>query len=293
MSLFTGSGTALITPFDEKGIYWEAFAEQIEFQIKNGTKALIVCGTTGEPSTMTDEEKSEAIAFTVRQAAGRVPVIAGAGSNDTAHVVALCRQAEEIGADGLLIVTPYYNKTTQRGLIAHYTHIADSTKLPIIVYNVPSRTGLNMKPETLAALSRHPRIVAMKEASGDMVQVMEMARLCARRIDLYSGADEMTFAVMAAGGKGVISVVSNIVPAEMAALVESWLSGDIAASRAMQFRMNPLIDALFCETNPIPVKTAMNMLGMKAGLLRLPLVEMAPENITRLRKALEDFGLSA
>ncbi len=290
MSLFTGTGTAMITPFTDRGIDFDAFEAQIEFQIAGGVKALIVCGTTGEPCTMSEAEKSAVIGFAVRQTAGRVPVIAGVGGNDTLHVALACREAAELGADAVLAVTPYYNKTTQQGLIAHYTRVADESPLPVILYNVPVRTGLNMKPATLAALCDHPRIAAIKEASGDILQAMEMVRLCAGRIDLYSGTDEITFPLLAVGGVGVISVVSNIAPAETAALTETFLAGDIAASRALQFRLNPLIEALFCETSPIPIKTAMNLLGMRAGLLRLPLVGMAPENVDKLVKAMRDFG---
>lgn len=292
MSLFTGCATALITPFTSRGIDWENFARQIAFQLDQGVKALVVCGTTGEPSTMLEQEKEDAIAFVVRQTAGRVPVIAGTGSNSTAHTIEASLKAQELGADGLLLVTPYYNKTTQKGLVAHYTAVADAVRLPIILYNVPSRTGLNVKPATLAALANHPRIIAMKEASGDIIQVLEMVRLCQGKIDFYSGADEVTLPVMACGGIGVISVVSNLVPALMVELTESFLRGDLEGALALQLRLNPLIDALFCETNPIPVKTAMNLAGMGAGLLRPPLYDMEPDNVDRLRAVMRDFGFS-
>ncbi|MBC8528498.1 4-hydroxy-tetrahydrodipicolinate synthase [Christensenellaceae bacterium NSJ-44] len=291
MSIFTGAGVALCTPFTQDGVNFDAFGKLIDFQIDGGTDALIVNGTTGEPSTMSEEEKRAALSFALERTAGRIPVIAGTGGNDTKKVIAASIEAQKMGADALLIVTPYYNKATQKGLIAHYTAVADAVDIPIIVYNVPGRTGLNMLPETLAALAEHPNIAGMKEASGNLAQVSEMARLCGDKCDLYSGEDGLVVPLLSVGGKGVISVVSNIAPRIMHDMVEKFLSGDIAGARELQFKVNPLAAALFCEVNPIPAKTALRLIGIDAGPLRLPLTEMSDANLARLKREMQAFGL--
>lgn len=291
MSIFTGAGVALCTPFTQDGVNFDAFGKLIDFQIDGSTDALIVNGTTGEPSTMSEEEKRAALSFALERTAGRIPVIAGTGGNDTKKVIAASIEAQKMGADALLIVTPYYNKATQKGLIAHYTAVADAVDIPIIVYNVPGRTGLNMLPETLAALAEHPNIAGMKEASGNLAQVSEMARLCGDKCDLYSGEDGLVVPLLSVGGKGVISVVSNIAPRIMHDMVEKFLSGDIAGARELQFKVNPLAAALFCEVNPIPAKTALRLIGIDAGPLRLPLTEMSDANLARLKREMQAFGL--
>lgn len=291
MSIFTGSCVALSTPFTADGINYSAFEKLIEFQISEGTDALLVCGTTGEPPTMTLDERYEAIEFVVNKAAGRIPVLAGTGGNNTKEVIEASKKAEELGADGLLIVTPYYNKTTQAGLIAHYNAIAERVDLPIIIYNVPGRTGLNMTPATLYELSKTENIVGMKEASGNIAQVVEMARLCNGAIDMYSGNDDMIVPLMSVGGKGVISVVANVAPRDTHDMVYSFLEGDIEKSYNLQFKLKPLIDALFLEVNPIPVKAALNLMGFDMGKPRLPLVEMSQDNLAILRKCMEDLDL--
>ena len=291
MSIFTGAGVALCTPFTQDGVNFDAFGKLIDFQIDGGTDALIVNGTTGEPSTMSEEEKRAALSFALERTAGRIPVIAGTGGNDTKKVIAASIEAQKMGADALLIVTPYYNKATQKGLIAHYTAVADAVDIPIIVYNVPGRTGLNMLPETLAALAEHPNIAGMKEASGNLAQVSEMARLCGDKCDLYSGEDGLVVPLLSVGGEGVTSVVSNIAPRIMHDMVEKFLSGDIAGARELQFKVNPLAAALFCEVNPIPAKTALRLIGIDAGPLRLPLTEMSDANLARLKREMQAFGL--
>ncbi|MGI6161712.1 MAG: 4-hydroxy-tetrahydrodipicolinate synthase [Christensenellales bacterium] len=290
MSVFKGSGVAICTPFNAGGINFEAFGRLVDFQIENGTDAIIVCGTTGEPSTMTTPEKEAAISFCVERVAGRVPVVAGTGGNNTAAVVEASKRAATLGADALLIVTPYYNKATQSGLVAHYSAVADAVDLPIIIYNVPARTGLNMLPETLHRLSSIPTIVGMKEASGDIAQVAEMARLCPN-IDLYSGNDDMIVPLMSLGGSGVISVVANIAPRDTHDMVMKYLSGDIDGARRLQLDMKPLIDALFTDVNPIPVKTALNLMGFHMGSLRLPLTPMGEANLARLKREMSAYGL--
>lgn len=291
MSIFVGSGTALVTPFDEHGVDFEAFESIIDFQIENNTDALVVCGTTGEPSTMTYEEKFEVIQFAIEKADGRVPIIAGTGGNNTAKVISDSQKAEKLGADALLIVTPYYNKTTQKGLVAHYHAVADAVNIPIVVYNVPGRTGLNVLPETLKEIAKHPNIAAMKEASGNIKQISDMVRLCGDSIDMYSGEDGLTLPLLACGGIGVISVVSNITPKEMHDLVMTYHEGDVAGARAIQHRLDPLIDTLFIETNPIPVKTGLNLMGYNAGILRLPLIDMSERGKARLIKEMKTIGL--
>lgn len=292
MSIFTGSGVAIVTPFKEGKINYEKLGELIEWHIEENTDALIICGTTGEASTMTEEEHKNAIKFAVEKVNNRIPVIAGTGSNNTKHAVEMSKYAESVGADALLIVTPYYNKTTQKGLIEHYLTIADNVNIPIIVYNVPGRTGVNILPKTLATLSEHPNIRAVKEASGNISQVAEIARLCPKDFDIYSGNDDMVVPLLSLGGKGVISVVANILPRDTHEMVISYLNGDIDKARELQLKMKGLIDALFIETNPIPVKTAMNLLGMEAGELRLPLTTMTDKNLQILINEIENYGLS-
>ncbi|KPU27755.1 4-hydroxy-tetrahydrodipicolinate synthase [Caloranaerobacter sp. TR13] len=292
MTLFTGSGVALVTPYKNGQIDFDKLGELIEWHIDNHTDAIIICGTTGEASTMTDEEQKQTIKFAVEKVNKRIPVIAGTGSNNTKHAIELSIYAEKVGADGLLIVTPYYNKTTQEGLIKHYLTIADEVNIPIIVYNVPGRTGLNIKPNTLAKLSEHPNIKAVKEASGNISQVAEIARLCPEDFYIYSGNDDMVVPLLSLGGKGVISVVANILPKDTHDMVMYYLNGDIDNARKLQLKMKGLIDALFIETNPIPVKTAMNLLGMDVGELRLPLTTMSEDNLQKLIKEMKNYGLS-
>jgi len=291
VSVFTGSCVALVTPFTDDGVNFESLANLIEFQIREGTDAILVCGTTGEPPTMTRDEKYSVIGFTVEKVAKRVPVIAGTGGYNTATVIEDSKEAERLGADALLIVTPYYNKTTQKGLIQHYAAIADAVHIPIIIYNVPGRTGLNVAPSTLKELSKIDNIVGIKEASGNIAQVTEMARLCGDKIDIYSGDDNIVVPILALGGKGVISVVANIAPRDTHEMVAKFLNGDIEGSRKLQFKLNPLIEALFLEVNPIPVKTALNLMGMNAGKLRMPLTDMSEQNLEILKKRMLEYGL--
>jgi 4-hydroxy-tetrahydrodipicolinate synthase len=281
----------LVTPFTDDGVNFESLANLIEFQIREGTDAILVCGTTGEPPTMTRDEKYSVIGFTVEKVAKRVPVIAGTGGYNTATVIEDSKEAERLGADALLIVTPYYNKTTQKGLIQHYAAIADAVHIPIIIYNVPGRTGLNVAPSTLKELSKIDNIVGIKEASGNIAQVTEMARLCGDKIDIYSGDDNIVVPILALGGKGVISVVANIAPRDTHEMVVKFLNGDIEGSRTLQFKLNPLIEALFLEVNPIPVKTALNLMGMNAGKLRMPLTDMSEQNLEILKKRMLEYGL--
>ncbi|CEP79782.1 4-hydroxy-tetrahydrodipicolinate synthase [Paraclostridium sordellii] len=288
--LFKGSGVALVTPFNEDGVDFEKLGELIEYHIENNTDALIVCGTTGESTTMSDEEQFAVIDFTVKKVNKRIPVIAGTGSNDTMHSVYLCQEAEKLGADGLLVITPYYNKTNQRGLKLHFETIAASTELPIILYNVPGRTGVNIKPSVIAELAKIENIVAVKEASGDIAQVAEIARLVPEGFAIYSGNDDSILPLLSLGGVGVISVVANICPKETHDLVEKFLNGDVKGSRELQLGMKALIDKLFIEVNPIPVKTAMNILGFQVGDLRLPLAPMEENNLKALRDELVNYG---
>ncbi len=289
-TLFTGAGTALITPFTEDGVNYEALGEIIEFQIENSVDALIICGTTGEAATMPDKEHLGVIEYSVKKVAGRVPVIAGTGSNDTAHCVELSRASQDLGVDGLLIATPYYNKCTQKGLMMHFDKVMEKTNLPIILYNIPGRTGMQFKIETIKDLATDDRIVGVKEASGSIEYVTELLHTCPE-LDVYSGNDDMILPLLALGGKGVISVLSNIAPKETHDLCQKFFDGDIAASRKLQMDYLDLIHALFCEVNPIPAKTAMNLMGFGAGKLRLPLCEMAPENLARLKAAMTERGL--
>lgn len=288
---FIGSGVAIITPFTEDGVNYNTLEELLEFQIKNETDAIIVCGTTGEPSTMTEQEKKEVIRFTIEKAGKRVPVIAGTGSNSTAHAIEMSKYAESAGVDALLIVTPYYNKTTQRGLIEHYKAIAKETRLPIIMYNVPGRTGLNITSDTAKELSKIDNIVAIKEASGNFTQIAEIADKCKNDLYIYSGNDDQTVPMLALGAKGVISVSANIIPKDTHAMVMKFLSGDIKESKELQLKALSLISALFIEVNPIPVKEAVNQIGFNAGNCRLPLVQMSDRNKEILVKAMSEYGL--
>lgn len=291
-SVFTGSCCAIITPFDKDGkTNFDALEKIIEFQIEGKTDCICACGTTGEASTMNDEEHLEVIDFIVKKVNGRIPVIAGTGSNDTRHGLELCKNACSLGVDGLLVVTPYYNKTSQRGLIHHYTTLADSVDRPIIMYNVPGRTGCNILPSTLKVLADHPNIAGIKEASGNMAQVVEMMSLCDDKIDFYSGCDEINVPIMAMGGKGAISVLANVAPLETHNMIQSALDGDFNTAAKMQKEALDLINSLFCEVNPIPVKEGMNLLGFDAGITRLPLYEMATENVDRLRKSMQNYNL--
>ncbi len=288
---FTGSGVALVTPFNADGsINFDKLGELIEFHIENKTDAIIVCGTTGEAATMPDSEHLSVVEYSVKKAAGRIPIIAGTGSNDTAHGINLSKEAERLGADGLLLVTPYYNKATQKGLILHYEAIAKAVSIPIILYSVPSRTGVNITPETLLKLSEIPNIVAVKEASGNISQVAKIAALCGDKLAIYSGDDNMTVPVMSLGGKGVISVIANILPKETHDLTEKYANGDTKGALDLQLGMLSVMESMFYEVNPIPVKTAMNMLGFEVGPLRMPMCEMEDSNAEKLKVALKDYG---
>lgn len=290
MALFRGSGVAIVTPFNESGVDFQKLGELLDWHVENGTDAIIICGTTGEATTMSDEEKKAAYKYTVDRIAGRLPVIAGTGSNDTRHSIELSRYAESVGCNGVLCVTPYYNKTTQKGLIAHYTAIADSIGIPLIIYNVPGRTGLNVNADTLKTLSKHKNIAGVKEASGNISQVVEIGRFCNENFCMYSGNDDQVVPLLSVGGIGVISVVANIAPKVMHDMVISFLEGDWKRAMELQLSIKPLNDALFCEVNPIPVKTAMNLLGYKVGDLRLPLVDMTEKNLEYLKRELVSYG---
>lgn len=290
--IFTGAGIAIITPMYEDGsVNFDELGAIIDDQIAHGTDSIIICGTTGECSTLTDEEHLAAIRYTVEKVNHRVPVIAGAGSNDTDHGCALAAKAAEAGADALLVVTPYYNKTTQAGLVAHYTAIAEAGGLPVIMYNVPSRTGVNIAPETAKILSENPLINGIKEASGSISQVAKIAMLCGDELNIYSGNDDQVVPLLSLGGKGVISVVSNVAPALVHDCCAAWFAGDTAKARELQLQMLPISDALFCEVNPIPVKYAMNLLGWQAGECRLPLVEPSDAHKEQIRAAMVKAGL--
>ena len=284
------SGTAIPTPFDERGINFEEYKKLVEFQIVQGADAIIVCGTTGESSTMSNTEKEDLIKFTVDIVDKRIPVIAGTGGNNTANVIELSKYAETVGADGLLVVTPYYNKTTQQGLVSHYTAIANSVSLPIILYNVPSRTGLNITPETYLELSKIENIVAVKEASGNISQVAKIAELCGDNLNIYSGNDDQVLSILSLGGLGVISVLSNIYPKYVHNMVINYLSGKHEEALKAQLNSLSLIDALFSEVNPIPIKEALNILGFNFGKPRLPLVEMSKTGKENLQHIIENFA---
>ena len=290
-TVFEGMATAIITPLTENGIDYEAFAKLIDWQIEQGIDAIVVCGTTGEASTMTDDEHRDAIAFAVKHANKRVPIIAGAGSNDTLYALDLTRCACEAGADAILVVTPYYNKATQKGLIRHFTAIADASTKPLILYNVPSRTGVNIEPSTYAALADHPMIAGIKEANGNISKIVETAALVAGKLDIYSGNDDQIVPIMACGGKGVISVLSNVLPGETSALCKKMLEGDVAGAMEMQAKYLPLVNALFCEVNPIPAKAAMAAMGFCENYVRLPLTTMEPEHEKVLLQCMRDVGV--
>ena len=290
--VFTGAAVAIITPMYEDGsVNFDELGRIIEDQIARGTDAVVICGTTGECSTMTDEEQLAAIKFTVDTVNHRVPVVAGAGSNDTDHGCALAAKSAACGADALLLVTPYYNKTSQAGLVAHFTAMAEAGGIPVILYNVPSRTGLNIAPETALELSKHPLINGLKEASGNISQVAKIAQLCGDDLNLYSGNDDQVVPLLSLGGKGVISVLSNVAPKQTHDMVMHYLNGDTKAATKLQLDAIELISALFCEVNPIPVKTALNEMGYAVGPCVAPLCEMEPKNLETLRTALKNYGL--
>ena len=293
MSIFTGAGVAIVTPMNQDGsVNYEKFAELIEFQIANSTDAIIVCGTTGEASTLSHEEHLDVVKYCVEVVNKRIPVIAGTGSNCTETAIYLSKEAESYGVDGLLLVSPYYNKATQNGLYTHFKAIADAVKIPVILYNIQGRTGVNIAPATIARLVNDcENIVGVKEASGNISQVAKIAALTKGAADIYSGNDDQIVPIMSLGGKGVISVLSNIAPKQTHDICAKYLAGDVQGSMQMQLDAIELIDALFCEVNPIPVKKALNLMGMGAGTLRLPLTEMEEANAARLEKAMKDYGL--
>lgn len=293
MAIFTGAGVAIVTPFKADGsVNYERFAQMIEDQIAGGTDAIIVCGTTGESSTLTHEEHLDVIKYCVEKVAGRIPVVAGTGSNCTETAVYLSTEAEKYGADGLLLVSPYYNKATQNGLYKHYKTIADAVKIPCILYNVPSRTGCNIAPETVVRLCTDvENIVGVKEASGNIGQVVKLMALADGKVDLYSGNDDQIVPLLALGGKGVISVMSNVAPRQTHDICAKFFAGDVEGSCKEQLRAIPLYNALFCEVNPIPVKKALNLMGKEAGTLRPPLTDMEEENAAKLEKAMKEYGI--
>ena len=290
-TIFTGSCVALVTPFRDNKIDFDRFRELIDWHIENGTDAILVAGTTGETSTLTDQEHLDLLRVAGEHIAGRVPYIAGTGSNDTAYSIMLSKYAEEQGADAVLVINPYYNKSTQKGIYVHIKAIADAIKVPIIVYNVPSRTGANISVSTMQKLAEIPNVQAVKEASGDISQITEIARTCGDKLDVYSGNDDQTLPILSVGGKGIISVSANIIPKDMHNLVATFMDGDVDKARKMQFDTNLINLAMFYETNPIPVKTAMRLLGTDTGEMRLPLVEMEEANEARLVEALNEYGL--
>lgn len=290
-TLFKGIATAMVTPMTAQGIDFDALARLIEFQIENGINALIPTGTTGESATLSPEERKEVIRFTLRRVDGRVPVIAGTGTNDTRFVLDFTRFACDNGADGVLVVTPYYNKSTQGGLIAHYTAVADASDKPVILYNVPSRTGCNLLPETVSILAAHPKICGIKEASGNMSQVMDLFATCGDRLDIYSGEDGMIQPIMAMGGMGCVSVLSNVMPRETVALADRMFAGDFAGAAKLQCKLLPLIHSLFSEVNPIPVKAALSEMGFCENYVRLPLVPMTEKNKEIMLNHMRELGV--
>lgn len=291
-TIFTGVATALITPINENGVDYQALHRLIDWQIDSGINALVICGTTGEGPALTDEEHRAVLKASVEYVAGRVPVIAGTGSNDTAYAVSMTRYAADIGCDAMLCVTPYYNKTTQRGLVASFNAIADASDKPVIVYNVPSRTGVNVLPSTYAEMAKHPNIAAIKEASGNISQVVETAALVGDQLDIYSGNDDQIIPILACGGKGVISVLSNLLPAETVQMCQKFFDGDVKGAMEMQKQYLPLINALFCEVNPIPVKAAMAAMGYCENYVRLPLVPMEQQHYEVLLRCMKEQGIS-
>ena len=291
-SIFQGVATALITPLTKDGVDYDAFKKLIEWQIAEGIDALVICGTTGESSTLTDEEHRAVLKFAMDTVAGRVPMIAGTGSNDTAYAIELTQYAAEIGYNGALLVTPYYNKTTQAGLVAMFTAIADACDIPVILYNVPSRTGVSIEPETYAKLADHPNIYAIKEANGNISKIVETAALVGDKLDIYSGNDDQIVPIMACGGKGVISVLSNVVPKQTVAICKKFVEGDVAGAMELQIKYLNLTNALFSEVNPIPVKAAMAALGFCEDYLRLPLVPMSEGKRAKLLEYMREVGLN-
>ena len=291
-TVFEGIATALITPLDENGINYEQFGKLIDWQIEEGINALVICGTTGEGSTLSDAEHKAAIEFAVKRSAGRVPIIAGTGSNDTSYAIELTKFACSVGADAMLVVTPYYNKATQNGLVKMFTAIADASTKPIILYNVPSRTGVNIEPSTYAKLADHPMICGIKEANGNISKIVETASLVGDKLDIYSGNDDQIVPIMAMGGKGCISVLSNVIPKETVELAKKMLEGDVKGAAALQCKYHKLVDALFCEVNPIPVKAAMSALGFCENYLRMPLTEMEDAHYQVLLNCMREIGLN-
>ncbi len=293
MAVFTGAGVAIVTPMKANGeVNYEKFGELVEFQIANGTDAIIVCGTTGEASTLSHEEHLDVIKYCVEKVNGRIPVIAGTGSNCTETAIYLSTEAEKYGVDGVLLVSPYYNKATQNGLYAHFKAVAESIKVPVILYNVPSRTGCNILPETIVRLCKDvANIMGVKEASGNISQIAHLAAISHGMVDIYSGNDDQIVPIMALGGLGVISVLSNVAPRQTHEICQKFLDGDVEGSRELQLKAMELCNALFCEVNPIPVKKALNLMGMEAGSLRMPLTDMDEANVPRLEKAMKDFGI--
>lgn len=290
--IFTGAGVALVTPMNADGsVNWQRLGELIDFQVENGTDAIIICGTTGESATLTDDEHLKCIYFAAEKVNGRIPVVAGASSNDTSYAMMLARESKQAGANGILCVTPYYNKASQRGLIRHYNMIADTTDLPVILYNVPSRTGCNILPETYLELSKHPNIVATKEANGSINSVAKTRALCGDALDVYSGDDDQIVPILSLGGIGVISVLSNILPRETHNICQLYFDGKIKESSDLQLSMISMVDALFCDVNPIPVKAALNMMGKDVGECRMPLCETTEANLELIRKELKNHNL--
>ena len=291
-TIFTGMATAIVTPMTATGIDYEALGRFIDFQIENGINAIVVMGTTGENATIEPSDQKEVIRYTVEKVAKRVPVIAGTGTNNTEHVLANTRAACEVGADAVLVVTPYYNKATQNGLIKHFTMVADASTVPVILYNVPGRTGCGLQPRTVAKLAEHPNIVGLKEATGNMAQMVELMHLCGDRIDIYSGEDALTVPMMAMGAAGTISVLSNVVPAESVAMTDACIAGDYKTAAAMQCKLLPLINALFSEVNPIPAKAAVSAMGFGEENLRLPLTPMEPQTRAVLFEEMRKLGVN-
>jgi 4-hydroxy-tetrahydrodipicolinate synthase len=289
--MFTGSMVALVTPFKGGKVDWQSLETLIEFHIQNGTHGIVPCGTTGESATLSHEEHDAVVKTVVKTVNQRVPVIAGTGSNSTAEAVRLTREAEKSGADGALMISPYYNRPTQEGIYQHYRQVAAAVGIPIIVYNIPGRTGSKIEPETLARMAEVKNIAGVKEATGSVDQAIDVIRLCGDRLAVYSGEDSLIFSLMALGGKGVISTVANVAPKQTAQLADACLKGDWEQGRALQFRLIPLIRSLFIETNPIPVKTALSLMGKCSGELRLPLTPMAEGNVKKLNQAMSEFGL--
>lgn len=290
-TIFQGVATAIVTPMNKNGVDYDAFGRLIDWQIEQGINGLVVAGTTGEGSTLSDEEHREVLAYAVKRINGRVPCIAGTGSNDTAYAIELTKYACSIGFDAMLVVTPYYNKATQKGLVKMFNAIADASTKPIIVYNIPSRTGVNIEPATFVELAKHPRIAAIKEASGNLSKMVEEFALLDGSLDIYSGNDDQIVPTLSMGGKGVISVLSNIMPKETVAMCDAFFAGDVATAAKMQCKYLPLIQALFCEVNPIPVKAALAAMGRMEGVIRLPLTEMEEDHQEKMVSIMRGFGL--